>query len=107
MLAALCVRQLGVKQQLQEDSVITKGLSIIRSFSQVSRSFIYGQAGAKARWALGTCITIIKSQKGASAVPPYMHTMLKANCREVTSVIQSVLLLTYHCNRTPIYDHAP
>ena len=59
------------------------------SFSQASRSFFYGEAGAKARWALGTCIPIIKTQKGASAVLPYMHTMLKANFREVSSVIQS------------------
>ena len=55
---------------------------------------------------------IIKTQKGVSVVLPYMHTMLKANCREVSSVIQSeiiqiyavtgmfyVLLLTYHCVR--------
>ena len=65
-------------------SVMTKGLNVIRSFSQASRSFIYGQAGAKARWALGTCIPIIKTQKGASAVLPYMHTILKANYKEVS-----------------------
>ena len=78
--------------------------------------FIYGEAGAKARLALCTCIPITETQKGASAVLPYMHTMLKANCRDVSSVIQDihavtgifyVLLLTYHCVRTPIYDHAP
>ena len=95
-------------------SVMTKGLSVIRSFSQASCSFIYGQSGAKARWVLGTCIPIIKTQKGASAVLPYMYTMLKANCREVSQSeiyavtgIFYVLLLTYHCVRTPIYDHAP
>ena len=64
-------------------SVMTKGLSVIRSLSQPSHSFIYGQAGAKARWALGTCIPIIKAQKGAS-VYSLMHTMLKANCREAS-----------------------
>ena len=76
-------------------SVMMKGLSVIRSFSHASRSFIFGQAGVKARWALGTCVPIIKSQKGASAVLPYMHTMLKVNCREVSqSEIYDVLLLT-------------